>query len=388
MTFLGFLVLDDPVKQGVADTIRQLRELGVSLKVITGDNRWVAQTLGREVGVKADDVLTGADLHDLSEAGLIGRVAEVDLFAEIEPAQKDRIILALKKAGHVVGFAGDGINDATALHVADVGISVDTAVDVAKEAADIVLLEKDLGVLAAGVREGRATFANTMKYVLMATSSNFGNMFSMAGASLLLPFLPLLPSQILLMNLLTDLPEMFIASDRVDDEMTARPHRWDIRFIRRFMLLFGLVSSVFDYLTFGLLLVAMQAPERLFRTGWFVESVVSATLIVLVVRTRHPLYRSRPGRLLLTAALAVVSATVVVPYLPGAELIGFQHLPLLFYLMLGAIILAYIFSAEMAKRWFYVGNLDAAGVVPRSAVRIEAPPGGTEPQVTPPPGRC
>jgi Mg2+-importing ATPase len=379
MTFVGFLVLDDPVKQGVADTIRQLRELGVSLKVITGDNRWVAQTLGREVGVKAD-VLTGADLHDLSEAGLIGRVAEVDLFAEIEPAQKDRIILALKKAGHVVGFVGDGINDATALHVADVGISVDSAVDVAKEAADIVLLEKDLGVLATGVREGRATFANTMKYVLMATSSNFGNMFSMAGASLLLPFLPLLPSQILLMNLLTDLPEMFIASDRVDDEMTARPHRWDIRFIRRFMLLFGLVSSVFDYLTFALLLVAMQAPERLFRTGWFVESVVSATLIVLVVRTRHALYRSRPGSLLLSAALAVVLATVALPYLPGVELIGFQQLPLLFYFTLGAIILAYVLSAEMAKRWFYVGNLDAAGVVPRSAVRIEAPPGARRPR--------
>ncbi len=373
MTFLGFLVLDDPVKQGVADTIRQLRELGVSLKIITGDNRWIAQTLGREVGVKADDLLTGAELHDLSEAGLIGRVAEVELFAEIEPAQKDRIILAVKKAGHVVGFIGDGINDATALHVADVGISVESAVDVAKEAADIVLLEKDLGVLATGVREGRATFANTMKYVLMATSSNFGNMFSMAGASLLLPFLPLLPSQILLMNLLTDLPEMFIASDRVDEEMTARPHRWDIRFIRRFMLLFGLVSSVADYLTFALLLVVLRAPERLFRTGWFVESVVSATLIVLVVRTRHPLHRSRPGRLLLTAALAVVLATLALPYLPGAQLLGFQHLPRLFYLTLGAIILAYVLSAEMAKRWFYDGNLDAAGVVPRGAVRIEAP---------------
>ncbi|WP_248353247.1 magnesium-translocating P-type ATPase [Anaeromyxobacter oryzae] len=377
MTFLGFVVLHDPVKQGVADIIRQLRELGVSLKVITGDNRWVAQTLGRQVGVNADELLTGAELHDLSEAGLIGRVAEVDLFAEIEPAQKDRIILAVKKAGHVVGFIGDGINDASALHVADVGISVDSAVDVAKEAADIVLLEKDLGVLATGVREGRATFANTMKYVLMATSSNFGNMFSMAGASLLLPFLPLLPSQILLMNLLTDLPEMFIASDRVDAEMTARPHRWDIRFIRRFMLLFGLVSSVSDYLTFGLLLVVLGAPERLFRTGWFVESVVSATLIVLVVRTRHPLHRSRPGRPLLTAALAVVLATLALPYLPGAEFLGFQHLPPPFYPALGAIILVYVLSAEIAKRWFYRGDRDAAGVVPRSAALIEAPLGTT-----------
>jgi Mg2+-importing ATPase len=378
MTFLGFLVLHDPVKQGVAETIRRLRELGVSLKIITGDNRWIAQTLGREVGVKADDLITGADLHELSEAGLVGRVAEVDLFAEIEPAQKDRIILAAKKAGHVVGFMGDGINDATALHVADVGISVDGAVDVAKEAADIVLLEKDLAVLATGVREGRATFANTMKYVLMATSANFGNMFSMAGASLFLPFLPLLPSQILLMNLLTDLPEMFIASDRVDEEMIARPHRWDIRFIRRFMLLFGLVSSAADYLTFALLLVVMRAPERLFRTGWFMESVVSATLIVLVVRTRHPLHRSRPGRLLLTAALAVALGTLLLPYLPGAELLGFQPLPPPLYLTLGAIVLAYVLSAEVAKRWFYDGNLKVAGVVPHGTAR-EAPPSDARP---------
>ena len=377
MTFLGFLALHDPVKQGVAETVRQLRDLGVSLKVIAGDNRWIARTLGQEVGVKADDLLTGADLHGLSEAGLVRRAAEVDLFAEIEPAQKDRIILALKKAGHVVGFIGDGTNDATALNVADVRISVDSAVDVAKDAADIVLLEKDLGVLLTGVREGRATFANTMKYVLMATSSNFGNMFSMAGASLLLPFLPLLPSQILLMNLLTDLPETFIASDRVDEEMTARPHRWDLRSSRRFMLLFGLVSSVFDYLTFGLLLLVMRAPEGLFRTGWFVESAVSATLIVLVVRTRHPLYRSRPGRLLLAAASGVVLATLCLPHLPGAGLLGFQPLPATFYATLGAIILGYVVCAEIAKRWFYDSNLDAAGVVPRRVARIDPHRGET-----------
>lgn len=377
MTFLGFVVLEDPVKPGVAAAIAQLRALGVSLKIITGDNRWVAQAVGRGVGVKVDDLLTGADLHELPEAALVRRVGEVELFAEIEPDQKDRVILALEKAGRVVGFMGDGINDATALHVADVGISVESAVDVARESADIVLLEKDLGVLATGVREGRATFANTMKYVLMATSSNFGNMFSMAGASLLLPFLPLLPSQILLMNLLTDLPETFIASDRVDEEMTARPHRWDIRFIRRFMLLFGLVSSVADYLTFGLLLLVMRAPERLFRTGWFVESVVSATLVVLVVRTRHPLHRSRPGRLLLAAVLAVVLATLAVPVLPGAELLGFQRLPPPLYLPLGAIVLAYVLSAELAKRWFYRGDLDAAGVVP--AASTPAPPGDAVP---------
>ena len=353
MTFAGFVVLHDPLKAGVADAVRQLRELGVSLKVITGDNRWIARTLGREVGIRADQVLTGADLRELREPALVRRVTEVDLFAEIEPAQKERLILALRKAGQVVGFVGDGINDATALHAADVGISVDGAVDVAKEAADIVLLEKDLGVLAAGVREGRATFANTMKYVLMATSANFGNMFSMAGASLLLPFLPLLPSQILLMNLLTDLPEMTIASDVVDEEMAARPQRWDVGFIRRFMLVFGLVSSVFDYLTFGVLLWALRASEPLFRTGWFVESVVSATLIVLVVRTRHSLLRSRPGRLLAWTSLAVVAAALATPWLPGAERLGFQHLPAAFYGALGAIVAAYVVAAEGAKRWFY-----------------------------------
>jgi len=359
MTFAGFVVLHDPVKAGVSDAVRQLRELGVSLKVITGDNRWIARTLGRQVGVRADEILTGSDLRELPEAALVRRVTEVDLFAEIEPAQKERLIVALRKAGQVVGFVGDGINDATALHAADVGISVDGAVDVAKEAADIVLLEKDLGVLASGVREGRATFANTMKYVLMATSANFGNMFSMAGASLLLPFLPLLPSQILLMNLLTDLPEMTIASDRVDEEMAARPQRWDVGFIRRFMLVFGLVSSVFDYLTFGVLLLALRASEPLFRTGWFVESVVSATLIVLVVRTRHSLLRSRPGRLLAWTSLGVVAVTLASPYLPGAELLGFQHLPAAFYGALGAIVVAYVLSAEIAKGWFYRHRLGA-----------------------------
>ncbi|HEU4383013.1 MAG TPA: magnesium-translocating P-type ATPase [Anaeromyxobacteraceae bacterium] len=353
LTFAGFVVLHDPLKASVPDAVAELRRLGVSLKVITGDNRWIAATLGRQVGLRAEEVLTGSDLRRIPEPALVRRAAQVDLFAEVEPVQKERLILALRKGGQVVGFAGDGINDAAALHAADVGISVDQAADVAKEAADIVLLEKDLGVLAAGVREGRATFANTMKYVLMATSANFGNMFSMAGASLLLPFLPLLPSQILLMNLLTDLPEMAIAGDRVDEEMAARPQRWDVGSIRRFMVVFGLVSSVFDYLTFGVLLGPLRASEPLFRTGWFVESVVSATLIVLVVRSRHALVRSRPGRLLAWTSLAVAAAALAWPWLPGVERLGFQHLPLPFYGALGAIVAAYVLAAEAAKRWFY-----------------------------------
>jgi Mg2+-importing ATPase len=280
-------------------------------------------------------------------------VVDVDVFAEIEPNQKERIILALKKAGNVVGYMGDGINDASALHAADVGISVESAVDVAKEAADIVLLEKDLGVLVHGVREGRTTFANTLKYVFMATSANFGNMFSMAGVSLFLPFLPLLPKQILLTNLMTDFPEMTIATDRVDSEMVDHPRRWDIKAIRKFMITFGLVSSVFDYLTFGVLLFILHATQDQFRTGWFLESVVSASLIVLIIRTRQPFFKSRPGNSLWLATLAVVLGTLVLPYTELGRLFGFTEMPLKFILVLVGILFLYIVTAEVAKKVFY-----------------------------------
>lgn len=276
----------------------------------------------------------------------------MEIFAEVEPNQKERFILALRQAGHVVGYLGDGINDASALHAADVGISMDSAVDVAKEAASFVLLERDLRVLIEGVREGCKTFANTLKYVFMATSANFGSMFSMAGASLLLPFLPLLPKQVLLTNLLTDFPDMTIAGDRVDAALIERPRRWDIRFIRRFMITFGILSSVFDYLTFGVLLL-LQAGVDEFRTGWFVESVVSAALIVLVIRTRLPFYRSPPARALLGATLAVIGGVLLLPYTPLAGLLGFTPLPFPFMLLLGGIIMLYVVSAEAAKYWFY-----------------------------------
>jgi Mg2+-importing ATPase len=353
MVFLGILVFHDPPKQGISSIFTKLKEMGVSLKIVTGDSRKVAASLHRQLGLPEPLILTGRDLHEMTDEALLSQAPQADVFAEVEPNQKERIILALKKAGNVVGFMGDGINDASALHASDVGISVDSAADVAKESADIVLLEKDLEVLGQGVRQGRKTFANTLKYVFMATSANFGNMFSMAGASLFLPFLPMLPKQILLTNLLTDFPEMTIAADWVDDVMIAQPHKWNIKFIRSFMITFGIVSSIFDYLTFGALLLLLHADMTLFRSGWFVESVISASLIVLVVRTSRPFFRSKPSSRLLMATLAVVVVTLVLPYSPLSSLIGVKPLPIMFMACLFMIIIGYVITAEVAKRVFY-----------------------------------
>jgi Mg2+-importing ATPase len=337
--------------------------MGVTLKVITGDNRLVAAYINRTVCMSKEElacndqscsrVVTGSELNLMSDAALISIIKDVNVFAEVEPNQKERIILHMKRAGNVVGYMGDGINDGPALHEADVGISVDSAVDVAKEAAQIVLMEKDLGVLAKGVQEGRTTFANTLKYVFMATSANFGNMFSMAGASLLLPFLPLLPKQILLTNLMTDLPEMTIATDTVDVELVDRPRRWNIDFIKKFMITFGLLSSIFDFMTFGVLIFLLHASAGQFRTGWFMESVVSAAMIVLVIRTRRPFFTSRPSRYLFAATMLVIVAVVVLPFTPLAGVLGFQPLPLLFVLVMFCIVGLYVLMAEVTKRLFY-----------------------------------
>jgi Mg2+-importing ATPase len=353
MIFLGFLTLYDPLKTGINDTIAHLKKLGVELKIITGDNHLVAANVMQQLGIPDSQILTGAELRDISDLALVQKAPGIRVFAEIEPNQKERIIVALKKAGFVVGYMGDGINDVSALHDADVSISVDSAVDVAKEAADIVLLERDLEVLTRGVEAGRITFANTLKYVFMATSANFGNMFSMAGASLFLPFLPLLPKQILLTNLLTDFPEMTIASDTVDSEMVSKPRRWDIGFIRKFMITFGIISSVFDYLTFFVLMNFAHATQEQFRTGWFLESVFSAALIVLVVRTRNPFFRSKPGRFLAIATLAVLCFTFTLPLTPMAGLLGFVALPAPLLLILAGIVLLYVATAEASKRIFY-----------------------------------
>ncbi|MBN1342507.1 MAG: magnesium-translocating P-type ATPase [Phycisphaerae bacterium] len=353
MTFLGYVAFLDPPKPGITETLGRLRGLGVSMKMITGDNELVATNVARQIGLVEPEILTGPEIRRISDEALASRINTVEVFAEVEPNQKERIILALKKAGNVVGYMGDGINDASALHAADVGISVDDAVDVAKEAADIVLLERDLNVLIHGVREGRATFANTLKYVFMATSANFGNMFSMAGASLFLPFLPLLPKQILLANLMTDFPEMTIATDSVDEEMIEAPRRWNMSFIKKFMVTFGVLSSVFDYLTFGVLLLILRADAELFRSAWFVESVVSAALVVLVIRSRRPFFMSRPGRHLMIATLVIVAAAVAAPLAPGAEALGFRPLPRGILAALAVIVGLYILTAEIAKRVFY-----------------------------------
>jgi Mg2+-importing ATPase len=353
MTFLGFLLFFDPPKKGVLETIDRLKQLGVSLKIITGDNRLVAAKISQDVGMSDVKILTGTELREISDAALLQKVTQTDIFAEVEPNQKERIIIALRKAGHVVGYIGDGINDVSALHASDVSISVDTAVDVAKESADIVLLEKDLEVLVQGVHQGRTTLANTMKYVFMATSANFGNMFSMAGASLFLSFLPLLPKQILLTNLMTDFPEMTIATDRTDVEMVNQPKRWNISFIKKFMITFGLISSVFDYLTFGVLLLILHASPDQFRTGWFMESVISASIIVLVIRSRRPFFKSRPGKYLLIATISVVIATLIFPFTPIGKIFNFVPLPMSFLMILGIIIVLYILMAELAKNIFY-----------------------------------
>lgn len=356
LTFMGFLLFFDPPKEGVIETINALEKLGVKLKVITGDNKLVASHTGQVVGLGKAKVMTGSDLEKLHDDALWHAVENATIFAEVDPNQKERIILALKKRGHVVGYLGDGINDAPSLHNADVGISVANAVDVAKDAADLVLLKQDLDVLREGILQGRKTFANTLKYIFMATSANFGNMFSMAGASIFLSFLPMLPKQILLINFLTDLPEMTIANDRVDDVMIERPRRMDIKFIRRFMLTFGPLSSLFDFATFGVLLWIMKASEQSFQTGWFIESILSAGVVVFVLRSRLPFTRSRPSRAMLIVTGIVMLGTLLLPYSPLAHLLGFTPLPLVYLLVIFTIVIAYALSAEAAKRWFYRKN--------------------------------
>jgi Mg2+-importing ATPase len=360
LCFAGFLLFLDPPKADVRQVILDLAQRGVQLKIITGDNRKVALHVAEAVDLKVTGLITGSQLNDMGDEALMHAAGRTNVFAEVDPNQKERIILALQKTGHVVGYMGDGINDAPALHTADVGISVDTAVDVAKDAADFVLLQKDLGILREGIDEGRVTFANTLKYILTTISANFGNMFSMAAASIFLPFLPLLASQILLNNFLSDIPATTIAGDRVDAEWVDKPRRWDTVFIRDYMVLFGLVSSVFDFLTFGTLLWLFQAAPEEFRTGWFLESLLTELVIALVVRTRRPFWRSRPGNLLLISTVIVIGVALVLPYLPFRAIFGFVPLPAPLLLGMIGLTMAYVVAVEVAKKVFYsrVANLN------------------------------
>ncbi|MDQ0008198.1 Mg2+-importing ATPase [Luteibacter jiangsuensis] len=353
MTLVGFLLFLDPPEIQAASALKALGALGVSVKVITGDNRFVATHVAEAIGMPVDGMLTGSDLRQLTDEALWQRAPATNVFSGIEPNQKERIITALRKSGHVVGYLGDGINDTPALHAADVGISVDTAVDVAKEAADFVLLEHDLDVICRGINEGRHAFANTIKYIFIATSSNFGNTIGMALASIYLPFLPLLAKQILLNNFLGDVPSMGIAGDHVDREWAHAPHRWDIRLIRRSMFTFGLSSTAFDLLTFAVLLAVSGGNHEIFRTGWFVESLLTELWVLLVIRTPRPFYRSRPGRFLAWGVSTMTVVAVSLPYLPGVRVLGFVplSLPLLATILL--ISLLYVACAEVIKRPVY-----------------------------------
>jgi Mg2+-importing ATPase len=354
LTLAGFLSFVDRPKTDAGASIVKLRQLDIAVKVITGDNGTVAGKVCRDIGLDVEAILTGAELELLDDDELAAVVPHTTVFARVSPDQKSRIIKLARRDGADVAFLGDGVNDAVALHAADVGISVESATDVAKDAADIVLLDKDLGVLADGVMEGRRIFANTMKYVLMATSSNFGNMFSAAGASLFLSFLPMLPSQILLNNLLYDVGQLAIPTDRVDPEVLARPSAWDITFVRRFMAVFGPVSSIFDFMTFYVMIVILNAGHSEFRTGWFVESLATQTLVVFVIRTRRvPFLRSTPSRAMIVLPITCAAIGALLPFTPLAHVLGFASLPLEFFLILVGMIAAYVVLAEVVKARFY-----------------------------------
>ena len=353
MIFAGFVLLEDPVKAGIIDTINELKKLQVGLKIITGDNKNVAKSIGISIGIDSPAVITGKELFNVSQLALEQKVKEVHIFAEIEPQQKGRIIAALRKT-FTVAYMGDGINDVSAINVADVGISVENAVDVAKEAADFVLMEKDLSVLLDGIKEGRKTFSNTLKYIFINTGSTFGNMFSVAIASLILPFLPMLPKQILLTNFITDFPYLTIASDNVDEEQLDKPGKWDLKFIRNYMLFFGIHSSVFDVLTFLTLLYVLKVKQGAFQSGWFIESILTELFILFIIRTHKNFFKSKPGKYLFILSIIGFIFTIALPYIPFIAIeVGLVPLPLFQVGSMLIIVLFYIITADLLKVWFF-----------------------------------
>lgn len=352
MIFAGFILLEDPVKAGIIETIADLKKLQVHLKIISGDNRNVALSIALKIGIKNPIVMTGQDLFTTSPEALRNLVKKTHIFAEVEPQQKERLIQALR-ATYAVAYVGDGINDVSALCAADVGISVENAVDVAREAADFVLMEKDLSVIIDGIKEGRKTFANTLKYIFINTGSTFGNMTSVAIASLILPFLPMLPKQILLTNFITDFPYLSISSDSVDEEQLNKPGKWNLKFIRSYMIIFGLHSSLFDIITFVVLLYVFKVKESAFQTGWFVESCLTQLFILFILRTHKNFFKSKPGKYLFILSIIGLILTITLPYLPFANLIGLSPLPLINMATMLVIVITYILTADLLKVWFF-----------------------------------
>ena len=353
MIFAGFILIEDPLKNRVAESLQKLRNLHIGVKIITGDNRFAALHTATQLGFEEESLLTGAEINTMSPEALQRRAPSTFIFAEIEPHQKERIVRALQRSGLTIAYLGDGINDVAAIHAADTGISTNNAVDVAKEAADFVLMEKDLNVLANGVYQGRKSFTNSMKYIFASTGSTFGNMFSVAAASLVLPFLPLLPQQILFSNVITDTPFLSVASDKVVESEINYPLKWDIQLIRKFMLTFGIHSSLFDFISFYGLFYRFKLPEAQFQTAWLLESVLTELFILFVIRSRRSIFKSSPGKLLLLVTLLSVAVTVYLPFSPFAAWLGLVPLDnyILFFLLL--VITAYCVTAELLKRWFF-----------------------------------
>ena len=353
MTFMGFILLDDQLKESARPSLVKLENMGVQVKIITGDNRFAAAHIAEQTGVMESTVLTGDEMNKLSPEALVVKAMATDIFAEIEPHQKELIVKALQKSNQVVAYIGDGINDAAAINAADIGISTENAVDVAKEAADFVLLEKDLSVLADGILEGRKSFVNSMKYIFISTGATFGNMFSIAGASLFLPFLPMLPKQILLNNLISDLPFLTIASDNVDNAQLTRPGKWDLKLIRNFMIVFGLHSSIFDFITFYLLYFIYKLPESDFQTGWFIESTITEILILYIIRTRKSFLKSKPANWLIMTGVIALLITIILPVFPFSDLLGLNKPTIQVSAGIALILLAYVITADLVKIIFF-----------------------------------
>lgn len=358
MIFAGFILLNDPVKAGIVEALDELKKLQVSVKIITGDNKNVAKCIASDIGIANPVIMTGGQLFNTSPEALKLLVNKTHIFAEVEPQQKERIIHALRHS-YTVAYMGDGINDVAAINAADIGISVDNAVDVAREAADFVLMEKNLMVLADGIKEGRKTFANTLKYIFVNTGSTFGSMCSVAVASLILPFLPMLPKQILLINFITDFPYLTIASDNVDQQQLDKPGKWNLKAIRNYMLIFGAHSSLFDMITFLVLLFILKVKNSAFQTGWFVESTIVQLAILFIIRTRKNFLKSRPGSYLLILSIIGLLLTITLPYLPFANSLGFVHLPFINLVAMLLVVMAYIITADLLKVWFFKNNKNA-----------------------------